>query len=309
MELKRELLIGTRGSRLALAQTNIVIDLIRQVDGAVEPKPVVVKTVGDIMPSGKLKGMDAKSAFTSEIDRRLIEGRIDVAVHSLKDVPSELDGRLAIAATPKRGDARDALVSSSGAALTGLERGSRIGTSSVRRRAQLLRMRPDLDVSELHGNVETRLRKLGDNGLAGVVLAAAGLERLGMGSRISQAFETEDMVPAVCQGILAVEARRDDGQTKALLSKINDPLTRAASECERAFAGALGGDCNVPLGAFASCSSGRIQAVGMVANSEGRELAKARISGPVEDAAALGRDLADRVEQAGGRRILKELVD
>ncbi len=309
MELKRELLIGTRGSRLALAQTSIVIELIRQVDGAVEPKPIVIKTVGDIMPSEKLKDVDAKSAFTSEIDRWLVEGRIDAAVHSLKDVPAQLDARLTIAATPKRGDARDALVSFNGATLSGLEEGSRIGTSSVRRRAQVLRMRPDLDVTELHGNVETRLRRLGGNGPAGVVLAAAGLERLGLESRISQTFETEEMVPAVCQGTLAVEARKDDRRTNAILSKINDPSTRAASQCERSFARALGGDCDVPLGAFASCRPGRIQAVGMVADMEGKEVVKSRVSGPVEDAVALGRALAEKVEQAGGRRILKEIVN
>ncbi len=306
--MRRKILIGTRGSPLALAQAELVIRELERADAGIEPQRVVVKTLGDIMPSRKLGEIDAKSAFTSELDKKLLEGGIDAAVHSMKDVPSEIDNRLKIAATPRRGDPRDALVSGKEGGLAALGRGSRVGTSSVRRKAQLLMLRPDLSVVEIHGNVETRIGKIQGRRLSGVVLAAAGLQRLGLESKISQAFTTDEMVPAVCQGTLAVEARRDDKEMLSLLSKIDDAPTRASSACERAFAAALGGDCNVPLGAFASFSSGRLRAVGIVASPERKGAAKSTISGPAEEAKDLGERLARKVEDAGGRVILRELT-
>lgn len=305
--MRGRLLVGTRGSKLALAQTRLAVEMLRRVDSGLELVSVPVKTMGDIMPPEKLGGVDGKSAFTSEIDRQLIEGGIDLAVHSMKDLPVRLDERLVVAATPEREDARDALVSESGMKLAQLRKGARIGTSSVRRRAQLLAMREDLKVVELHGNLETRLKKMELESLDGVVLAAAGLKRLGLEPRICQLFTTGEMVPAVCQGVLAVEARKDDEETLALLRKIDDPLTRAASDCERAFAEELGGDCYVPLGAFASPESGMLNALGMISDLDGRDSARASIRGEMADARGLGIKLAAKLNEAGGLRIMKEL--
>ncbi len=307
LNLKAKLLVGTRGSRLALAQTDIVLQKLRQAEREVEFTPIVIRTVGDDMPPEKLGQTDGKTAFTGELDRGLVEGRIDIAVHSMKDVPSEIDGRLVLAGTPSRGDPRDAFVSGPRVVFERLPPGSRIGTSSIRRRAQLARMRKDVELVELHGNVDTRLRKVGRDGLAGAVLAAAGLQRLGLGSRIDQYFETEVMIPAVCQGTLAVIARKDDKRTLSMLGRLDDPATRAASECERAFSAALGGDCNVPLGGFAKAGLGGIAAIGMVADPTGERMASAAVNGPVAEAKALGESLAERVAEAGGDRILREL--
>lgn len=301
------LLVGTRGSKLALAQTKLVVDSLTKIGGGIEFVTVTIKTAGDIMPPDKLGGMDGKTAFTSEIDRELAQGRVDIAVHSMKDLPAKLNPRLVVAATPERGDPRDALVSASGASLPQLGRGARVGTSSARRRSQLLAARNDLDIVELHGNVETRLKKLEQRQLDGVVLAVAGLERLGLGSRISQAFDAEELVPAVCQGVLAVEARADDRETLDLVSRIDDPDTRAASDCERAFSGALGGDCYVPLGAFARVVSRKIRAVGLIANLEGKDMVRTSVEGNLRDPRGLGFELATKLNDAGGREILKEL--
>lgn len=305
--MRDRLLVGTRGSKLALAQTRLVVEALRTVDSDLELVSVPVKTMGDLLPPEKLGDVDGKSAFTSEIDRQLIEGRIDIAVHSMKDLPTRLDERLVVGATPEREDARDALVSVPGTKLTQLRKGARIGTSSVRRRAQLLALREDLKVVELHGNLETRLKKMEHESLDGVVLAAAGLKRLGLEPRICQLFSIGEMVPAVCQGVLAVEARKDDKRTIDFLRKIDDAPTRAASECERAFADELGGDCYVPLGAFASCESGMLSAVGMVSDLDGRDAVRSSIRGEMADATDLGRRLAAKLNEAGGLRILKEL--
>ncbi len=301
------MLVGTRGSRLALAQTDIVIEKLKMARRDVDSLPVPIRTLGDTLPAEKLGEVDGKSAFTSEIDRALVEGRIDLAVHSMKDLPSSIDPALVIAATPERGDARDALVAVTAGGLMQLPKGARVGASSIRRRAQLFRMRSDIEVVEVHGNVDTRLAKVGRNGLAGTVLAAAGVQRLGLGSRIDQYFAIEDMVPAVCQGTLAVIARKDDGKTLAMLSSLDDPTTRASSECERAFSAALGGDCDVPLGGFAEAGSSGLKAVGMVSDPKGMRVAKATVSGPVEEARALGKRLAEKLSDSGGDRILREL--
>lgn len=305
--MKGRLLVGTRGSNLALTQTRLVVEMLRRVDGKMKFAPVLVKTMGDILPPENLGDVDGKSSFTSEIDRLLIEGSIDIAVHSMKDLPTNLDKRVVVAATPEREDARDALVSASAKGLSELRKGARIGTSSVRRKAQLLALRDDLKVVELHGNIETRLKKIEHGHLDGVVLAAAGLRRLGLESRICQLFSTGEMVPAVCQGVLAVVARKDDGETISLLRKIEDAATRAASECERAFANEFGGDCYVPIGAFASHESGMLSVVGLISNLDGRDAVRSSIRGEMADAAGLGRRLAAKLSEAGGLRILREL--
>jgi hydroxymethylbilane synthase len=305
-DVKDRLLVGTRGSALALAQAKLVVDLLREITEA-ELVVVPLKTSGDALPHDKL-GTDGKTAFTGDIDSALAEGRIDMAVHSMKDIPTSLDDRLVIGATPKRGDPRDALVSAAGSTLKQMRRGARIGTSSVRRKSQILALRRDIEVVELRGNVDTRLRKIEEQGLDGAVLAAAGLQRLGLGSRMTQAFSVEEVVPAVCQGTLAVEARAGDMEVLELLEAIDDPDTRASSECERAFSAALGGDCDVPLGGYATVTSGRMFAVGIVADHLGKDSARAEVEGEGDDPEALGRDLARAVKERGGARIMEGIV-
>lgn len=302
------LLVGTRGSRLALAQTKLVIERLEGAGAGVSFEVVPIKTAGDLSPPEARVGMDGKTAFTGEIERQLVDGKIDLAVHSMKDLPPASDERLVVAAMPPRGDPRDAFVSASKMSFGGLKNGARVGTSSARRRAQLMAARKDIEVVDLHGNVETRLRKLETENLDGVVLAAAGLERLGLGSRVTQLFGTGEMVPAPCQGILAVQARRDSVRVTTILGRIDDAATRTASECERAFSEALGGDCDVPLGAFARVNRGRIDGVGVLADPDGTRLVKISASSTLEGARELGRSLAAKVVASGGDEILRSLA-
>jgi hydroxymethylbilane synthase len=300
------LLVGTRGSRLALAQTNLVLRRLEEVAKGVKFEVVPIRTAGDVQAQSRKADAGGKTAFTGEIERQLLESKIDLAVHSMKDLPSKMDEELAIGATPQRGDPRDALVTK-GARLQELRKGARVGTSSPRRRAQLLSARRDLEVVELHGNVETRLGRLESESLDGVVLAAAGLERLGLQSRITQLFATDELVPAPCQGVLAVQARKGDVEVLSLLKRIDDAKARAASYCERAYSEALGGDCDVPLGAFASVGPGGLAAVGVLADPEGESLVKRTVRGEPSDPLGVGRELAAEVIGAGGRQILKRM--
>lgn len=292
--------VGTRGSRLALAQAAIVVELISKSRPGARAEIVPIKTAGDSRTGGP--AADLKAAFTHEIDRQLLEGKVDVAVHSLKDVPSVTDPSLVLAAMPPRGDPRDALVTVSGVKLGGLPRGSRVGTGSIRRKVQLGRLRPDIGVVEVRGNVETRLGKMKERGVDGVVLASAGLQRLGLGSRVSEYFATGDLVPAACQGILVAEARRDDAKTVGLLRLIDDPASRAAGECERAFLKELGGDCNFPVGAYSAVDGPGLTLTGLVAEPDGSSIVRDSIAGPASKAKELGSELAKRLMEPGGTR-------
>jgi hydroxymethylbilane synthase len=228
----------------------------------------------------------------------LLKGKIDVAIHSMKDLTSNLTEGLAIGATPPRNDPRDALIARSGGTIKTLPKGAKVGTSSLRRKAQLLRMRKDLDVRELHGNIDTRLRKVGrdvDGGLDAIVLAVAGLERIGERSRISQTFTIEEMVPAVGQGIIAVQMRRDDHEVAAVLSQINDLTTGQESECERAFARRLGVECNMPVGGCARVSGQTIRVVGMIAKGDSSGITGLALDGRSADAVAIGEKLAEEL--------------
>lgn len=294
--------VGTRGSRLALAQAAIVVELISKGLAGAHAEVVPIKTSGDSSDRGGAPGPDMKVAFTHEIDRQLLEKRVDIAVHSLKDVPSAIDPSLVLAAMPPRGDPRDALVTVSGERLRQVQEGSLIGTSSIRRRIQLERLRPDLKVVEVRGNVETRIGKMKERGLEGVVLAAAGLQRLGLDGRVSDYFSPEEMVPAACQGIIGVEARRDDSETLEALRRIDDPASRTAGECERAFLKELGGDCNFPVGAYARVDGAGLTLVGFVAEPDGSSVLRDSITGPPAAAQSLGSELAKRLMESGEAR-------
>jgi len=300
--MARKLLVGTRGSKLALAQTSMVLGLLSQRLPGIELQVVTVKTAGDRLPPQKRGETDGKGAFTGDIEDLLAKGQVDLAVHSLKDLSVRLGRGLKIGATPPRGDPRDALVSTIGEKLSGLPKGSSLGTSSIRRKAQLMKLRPDLKMVDLHGNVETRVRKMKELRLGGVVLAAAGLDRLSMGERITQRFSVEEMVPSAGQGTIAVEVRSGDGEVAEMVSKINDEKTMRASECERAFARAIGGDCYVPAGAHASVNGRSLTLVGMVASADGRVVLKR--SATSTDPVGLGETLGEELLQLGGAKII-----
>jgi len=299
----RKIRVGTRGSRLALEQTRIVLDMLSERAPGFEARILTIKTRGDRLPAEKRGETDGKGAFTGDIEALLMKGDLDMAVHSLKDLSIELDDRLKIGATPPRGDARDALVSAKGGKLVDMPSGASVGTSSVRRKAQLLSLRRDLRILDLHGNVETRVKRMDELGLDGVVLAASGLDRLSMGEKIVQRFSVDEMVPAAGQGTIAIEIRKDDNEMGRIVSKINDEKTRLASECERAFARAIGGNCFVPAGAYAFFDGRSLALTGMIASPGGGSILKRSMasSDPIE----LGKALGEELLQLGGATIMK----
>jgi hydroxymethylbilane synthase len=296
--ISRKLRIGTRGSRLALAQTKIVTDLLSEATKGLDIQVVPVKTRGDALLPGQRGETDGKGIFTEDIESMLLNGDLDLAVHSMKDLPVKIDPALEIAASPPRGDPRDALVSKGDRAINALPTGASLGTSSLRRKAQLRALRSDLRVVDIHGNVETRIRKIDELGIDGVVLAAAGLDRLSLGEKSSQRFSTSELVPAAGQGALAVEARGDDHEVTKLVSRINDLRTMASTKCEREFAREMGADCTLPIGAFASFNGRSITLTGMIASTDGTNLLKRSVTST--EPTGLGSQLGREMLRLGG---------
>jgi hydroxymethylbilane synthase len=296
--------IGSRPSRLSQAQTALVANLLRTRFKEITIEIVPISTQGDRSVPDKRAAKGAKGAFTGDIESKLLAEKIDLAVHSMKDLPNEIADGLAIGATPPRADPRDGLLANQGATFRSLPRGSRVGTGSLRRKAQLLRMRSDIKVIDLAGNVDTRIRKL-SSGYDAIVLAVAGLERIGEAGRLSQVFSLDEMVPSVCQGIIAVEVRERDQRLARVLSGIEDGPTRTEADCERAFSKTLGGDCFVPVGCCARVAGASVTAVGMIASEDGRDLLRNKLEGPAVEAAALGERLANELLEAGGVKILE----
>lgn len=295
----RRLFLGTRGSRLALRQAEIVIDALRRAAPEVEVETRVVRTEGDRRPAAPLAEIGGRGVFVKEIEQQLLAGGVDIAVHSLKDMPAATPAGLVLGAVLRRGDVRDALVSRGRQPLSGLPPGARIGTDSRRRAAQLRALRADLQPVAIRGNVETRLRKVEAGEYDAVVLAAAGLERLGLLDRASQLFSVEEMLPAPGQGAIAVECREDDADVSGLLARIDDADTRLAVSAERSFLARLGAGCRLPVGAYAEVTEGQLSLRGMLADGRG-VLHWARESGPASAAEALGVRLADRLLAAAG---------
>ncbi len=260
----------------------------------------IVKTTGDSIADAPLIAIAGKGAFTKEIEDALLDGRADIAVHSLKDLPTELPAGLVLAAVPAREDPRDAIV---GFTLAALPKGAKVGTSSLRRSAQLRKLRPDLVIESIRGNIDTRLRKWREGQYDAIVLAAAGLKRLGWEDRITEILPPEVMCPAVGQGALGIETR-PDSPGFAAAAPLDHPETRAAVTAERALLAALGGGCQVPIGAHASVDGRRLRLIGIVAAPDGSALVSAESEGCVEDAAAIGRDLAAALLERGARGIL-----
>ncbi len=298
-----KLRIGSRGSQLALWQANHVAALLRAKGHTVEIE--VIKTTGDKITSVALAKVGTKGMFTKEIEDALHEKRVDLAVHSLKDVPTDLAQEFELAAIMKREDPRDAFISVKFSSLEELPHRAKVGTSSLRRQCQLKSVRPDLEVFPLRGNVDTRLRKLESGEYDAIILAAAGVLRLGLETHVRSRISADVMCPAVGQGALAIEIRRGDQQTKTLLAFLNDADTHAAIDCERALLGSLGGGCQVPIGAYAEKRGGRLYLRAMVGRPDGSQILREQADG--SDGVKLGRETAQTLLWRGGDKILNDV--
>lgn len=291
----RRFVLGTRGSALALRQAELVTEALRSSQPDIEIEMLVVRTEGDRRQDVTLDSIGGQGVFVKEIEQGLAGGEIDLAVHSLKDMPADTPSGLTIGAVLPRGDARDALVGRDGRDLAGLPPGARIGSDSRRRALQIAALRPDVSFASIRGNVDTRLRKVEAGEYDAVALAAAGLERLGLIDKATQVFSIRDVLPAAGQGTLAVECRLDDAEVVELLSRINDVPTRAASEAERGFMRALGAGCSLPVAAHATVAGGRVNLEALIEGEDGK-LHRASAQGPVSAAENVGRGLAYRLK-------------
>ena len=295
------LVIGSRGSQLALWQANYIQQRLAGL--GMDARIEVIQTTGDRITDVSLSELgpmtSTKGLFTKELEEALLDGRIHLAVHSLKDMPTELPAGLRLAAIPAREDVRDALI---GKTLAELPLGARVGTSALRRQAQLRALRPDLDVQSIRGNVDTRLRKLDEGQFDAIMLAAAGLRRLGWGDRISQYLAVEEMCPAVGQGALAIETANDF----YAVDRLDEPEARAAITAERALLRTLGGGCQVPIGAYAKIAGKMLQLRAVVASADGAIVIRQASQGPVSQAADLGAMLGDALIKNGAREILDD---
>ena len=296
--------IGTRGSPLAIAQSQWVKEKIEGRYPHSQVELVRIKTTGDKILDSPLSQIGGKGLFVKEIEEALLEKRIDVAVHSIKDVPAELPEALTLSAFPERKDPRDALISVRGQTLDQLAQGADIGTSSLRRAAQLLHLRPDLDITPLRGNVDTRLKKLKSGDLQAIILAAAGLKRLGLANHITHIIPSEQILPAIGQGALGLEVRRDDTATSNLLEFLNHEPTEMAVKAERAFLKELEGGCQVPIAGLGRLSGDSLHLEGIVAELDGTRLIRKKITGNKGQAEGLGVELAQMLLDSGAREIL-----
>ena len=304
---RSSIIIGTRGSRLALWQAEFIQGKIQALAPHLTVTLRIIKTSGDKILDVPLAKIGGKGLFVKEIEEALLAKNIDLAVHSMKDVPSDLPEGLALLSFPKREDPRDALLSRSGLMLHDLPKGSRIGTSSLRRQAQLLRVRPDFSIHMLRGNLDTRLRKLDEGAYDAIVLAAAGLKRLGWADRITEYLSPEVCLPAIGQGALGLEGRDDDPQVKDLLLQLDDPETRKAVAAERKFLTRLEGGCQVPIAGFSTISGTELTLDGLVAGVDGTHIIRDTVHGALDEGEALGHQLAERIIEAGGKDILDDI--
>ena len=300
--------IATRQSQLALWQAEHVASLLRRAHPGLAVELLPMSTKGDQILDRSLAAIGGKGLFIKELETALEDGRAELAVHSMKDVPADLPRGLMLAAVLTRADPRDALVTPHGRSLEELPRGARLGTSSLRRRAQLLAVRPDLQVSTLRGNVGTRLRRLDEGELDAIVLACAGLMRLGLESRIAVRLDPRISLPAVGQGVIGIECRSGDERARGALQALNDHSAHLTVTAERAFARRLGGSCQSPIAAFAEISGECLSLSGLVAEPDGTRLLKDRLTGPLERPQALGEQLADRLLAAGAADLLERLA-
>lgn len=288
--------VGTRGSKLALTQTNWVVEELKKANPKVEFEIKVIKTKGDLVTHLPLHKIGDKGLFTKEIEQQLLEEKIDLAIHSMKDMPSILPDGLKFASIPKRQDPRDVLVLKDGyRSIDDLPKGAKIGTGSKRRTYQLLKVRPDLEIVPIRGNIDTRIRKIEDENLDGVVLAAAGLIRAGLENSISYYLPTDMVVPAPAQGALAIEIRENDSVIEEIISHIRDENTEIQVAAERGFLKGVNGSCHIPMGAYCQINKDKITLTGLYGDEEGNKLVISSLDGKVEDAEKIGFELADKI--------------
>lgn len=306
--MKANLIIGTRQSLLALWQSNHIASLLRKQypDCQVTLKKIVTK--GDRILDVPLAQIGGKGLFTKEIETELLDGTVDLAVHSLKDMPTVLPEGLCLTAITTRANVGDAFVSNKYASFSELPQGAVLGTSSLRRKAQLLAVRPDLKIVDLRGNVDTRLRKLDEGQMDAIILAAAGLERLGHADRIREIIPTTVCLPAVGQGALAIECRSDNKEVRDMLAFLNDLPAKQATDAERAFLGLIEGGCQVPIGVHAEVENDNVKIEAVIASLDGSKVLRNNITGPAVNAADLGRKLGQQMLAEGGEQILADIL-
>ena len=299
------IVIGSRGSDLALAQTRWIQKRIRKLCPGTEVSIRIIKTTGDKNTTTSIRTGSSVGVFVKELERALLNKEIDLAVHSMKDLPTRIQPGLQIAAIPEREDARDALILRTEAGFSALPPGSRIGTGSVRRQAQLLARRPDLQIMDIRGNINTRFKKLEEGNYDAIVLACAGLNRLNFQNRITETFTLEQMLPAPGQGALALETRSDDGRTINIASSLNHQQTSIAVRAERTFLRRLEGGCNLPIAVHASIEKNWINMDGLVISPDGRKAIRNSVRDRPESADEAAVLLADRILERGGEKLLK----
>ena len=299
--------IGSRGSKLALWQANWVRSALQSENSSLDIDISIIKTKGDKILDSPLAKLGGKGLFVKEIEEGLLIGEIDLAVHSMKDMPSEIPAGLCIGSVPKREDPGDALVSKDGRSFSALKIGARIGTSSLRRGAQLLHARSDIEIVPPRGNVDTRIRKLETEDMDAVILAEAGMKRLGLADKITEVLPKSVMLPAVGQGALSIEIRQNDSRIESMIKKLDHRITRLAVMGERAMLNRLGGSCQIPIAGYGEVNGNTLTLKGLVSDLSGEKVIKDSIEGEVSDSEAMGVALAERMLSMGADHILDQL--
>lgn len=307
--MKKKIIIGTRGSTLALWQANWVKSELEKKYPEIEVSLEKIKTTGDMILDVPLAKVGGKGLFVKEIEEALLKKRVHLAVHSMKDVPTVFPEGLHLRCITKREDPRDAVFSRSGVKLLDLPKGAKVGTSSLRRQSQILHLRPDFEIFPLRGNLDSRLRKLDEGQFDAIILAGAGVNRLGWSGRITELLPTDISLPAIGQGALGIETPTDDKYINDLVAFFDDPVTSCCVRAERALLKRLEGGCQVPIAAFGELKGDTLKLSGLVASPNGKVFVKDVVTGPKERAEAMGVELAERLLKAGGYEILKELYD
>lgn len=304
---KQRIRIGTRGSMLALKQSGMMKEALERLWPGIIVELQVIKTTGDKITDVPLAKVGGKGLFVKEIEDALLDGSVDLAVHSIKDVPAALPEGLEIGIIPEREDPRDALIIRQGADMDALPKGAIIGTSSLRRAAQMRKMRPDFEIRNLRGNLDTRLRKLTEGEFDAIILAAAGLRRMGWQDRITLCMDPDEFIPAIGQGALGIEIRSADDRIRRFLASLNHPQSAVAVSAERSLLKELEGGCQVPIGGHAKVTGSVIELSGLVASLDGMEVFRVVRTGPLEEAVELGKRVAAELLDLGARRILDEV--
>jgi hydroxymethylbilane synthase len=302
---KLKLIVGTRGSKLSLIQTSSFVEGLKRCNPEIEVQTKIIQTTGDKLESEPLEKISGKGVFEKEIDEAVINSEVDFAVHSMKDVPAEQSSELTIAAVPKRAPANDVFISKKYSKLVNLPKDASVGTSSPRRTAELLRFRPDLKVLPIRGNVDTRIRKMDEGMYDSIILAQAGVIRMGMQDRIIECLSIEDFTPAPGQGFLAVISRNNRDDVLNILRTVSDGNSFAEAQAERAFMNEVGGGCKIPLGAFAYVQGRTIRILGSIISPDGVKRVNVREDGPIDDPESVGRNAAKKILNMGA----KEIVD